>query len=186
MPKETNPTDLLAAVASELKRQKIKWGDGCDEGKTPDEWHCLIADYLGWARRMHAMDSPEKAVNRYLQVAALAVSAGQSIVQSIVQKREAISPTCADRPCLSVFNGAQAKPPPSLPSQKPCLVTEEGMEYWDFRKSMVDGRLEGLLREPTGLSSWIPLPRHRLAAVEVLQIHEKLNQKRAQLYREAV
>jgi hypothetical protein len=39
----------------------------------------LIQDYAGWARTMAGMNSPDKARNRLIQVAALAVAAVESI-----------------------------------------------------------------------------------------------------------
>ena len=46
-----------------------------DDERTPLDWHETIADYNGWARRMGCMGSLDKARNRYLQIAALALSA---------------------------------------------------------------------------------------------------------------
>lgn len=71
---------ILAEVARERLRQDGKWG-----GPTHDDTHSTaefvqwIEDYAGWARMMASMNSPDKARNRLIQVAALAVAAVESI-----------------------------------------------------------------------------------------------------------
>lgn len=67
-------------VAHERKRQNEKWGGPSNDDRwTPFDWHEMIADYNGWARRMMCMNNPEKARNRYIQIAALAVAAVEAL-----------------------------------------------------------------------------------------------------------
>jgi hypothetical protein len=71
---------VLADVAAERQRQIMKWTETFnDDHWTPLDWHEMIADYNGWARRMATMGSTEKARNRYIQIAALAVAAVEAI-----------------------------------------------------------------------------------------------------------
>lgn len=70
----------LEYVRAERVRQDKKWGGAeHDDQWTPFDWHEMIADYNGWARRMASMGSPFKARQRYIQVAALAVAAVEAI-----------------------------------------------------------------------------------------------------------
>ena len=71
---------VLKDVAEERKRQHGKW-DGVfdDRSHTPLDWHEMIADYNGWARRMACMGSMDKARTRYIQIAALAVAAVEAM-----------------------------------------------------------------------------------------------------------
>jgi len=67
-------------VISERARQDAKWGGAShDDHHTVAEFVQLIEDYAGWARTMAGMDSHEKARNRLIQVAALAVAACEYI-----------------------------------------------------------------------------------------------------------
>lgn len=71
---------VLNDVARERQRQDSKWGGATNDDQwTPLDWHEMIADYNGWARRMACMGSPDKARNRYIQLAALAVAAVEAI-----------------------------------------------------------------------------------------------------------
>ena len=73
-------TPVLNDVANERARQDIKWGGAVhDDEHTVAEFVQLIEDYAGWARTMTGMDSMEKARNRLIQVAALAVAAVETI-----------------------------------------------------------------------------------------------------------
>jgi hypothetical protein len=71
---------VLQEVATERERQHGKW-DGVfdDRNYTPLDWHEMISDYNGWARRMACMGSFDKARNRYIQIAALAVAAVEAM-----------------------------------------------------------------------------------------------------------
>ena len=71
---------VLADVAAERVRQDYKWGGPeVDDRWDELDWHEMIADYNGWARRMAAMNSFDKARNRYVQIAALAVAAVEAL-----------------------------------------------------------------------------------------------------------
>lgn len=71
---------VLQDVENERIRQDAKWeGVFNDDDWNAFDWHEMIADYNSWARRMMAMRSPDKARNRYVQVAALAVAAVEAI-----------------------------------------------------------------------------------------------------------
>jgi len=75
-----NNHQVVLEVVDELERQIEKWGGpDNDDLFTPLDWHEMIADYNGWARRMAAMGSPDKARRRYIQIAALAVSAVEAL-----------------------------------------------------------------------------------------------------------
>lgn len=75
-----NPDLILGEIRSERRRQNEKWGGPeHDDQWTPLDWHEMIADYNGWARRMSAMGSLDKARRRYIQIAALAVAAVEAI-----------------------------------------------------------------------------------------------------------
>lgn len=77
---------VTSQVLLERMRQLEKWGKGddahsltLDDSWNALDWHEMIADYNAWARRMACMGSWEKARNRYIQVAALAVAAVEAI-----------------------------------------------------------------------------------------------------------
>jgi len=70
---------ILGEVANERVRQISKWGHKVDKIYSPLDWHEMISDYNGWARRMAAMGSPHKARTRYIQVAALAIAAVEAL-----------------------------------------------------------------------------------------------------------
>lgn len=73
-------TDILTEISNERQVQISKWGgDKTDDKWTALDWHEMIADYNGWARRMAAMGSNDKARRRYIQIAALAVAAVEAI-----------------------------------------------------------------------------------------------------------
>ncbi len=75
---------VLEEIANERERQDEKWdGPLNDDPMCPLDWHEMIADYNSWARRMAAMRSPEKARRRYIQVAALAVAAIESLDRKV-------------------------------------------------------------------------------------------------------
>lgn len=72
--------NILSEVAEERQRQDEKWGGAAhDDFHRPMDWHAIISDYNGWARRMLCMNSLEKARKRFIQIAALAVAAVESI-----------------------------------------------------------------------------------------------------------
>lgn len=67
---------VLTEVAAERRRQKAKGFDADQDGFMGAlDWHELIADYNGWARRMARMGNLGKAREGYVQVAAIAVAA---------------------------------------------------------------------------------------------------------------
>ena len=72
--------EILQQVGKERRRQIRKLeGTFVDTAYSPSYWHALIADYNAWARRMAAMGSCDKARNRYIQIAALAVAAVEAL-----------------------------------------------------------------------------------------------------------
>ena len=72
--------DKLLLVAEERKRQDEKWGGAAhDDQHDTATFVQLIEDYAGWARTMAGMGSHNKARNRLVQVAALAVAAVETI-----------------------------------------------------------------------------------------------------------
>lgn len=78
--KEAAMDAVLRDVANERKRQDVKWDGVFDDDQwNALDWHEMISDYNGWARRMMAMNSPDKARNRYIQIAALAVAAVEAL-----------------------------------------------------------------------------------------------------------
>jgi len=77
---ELNKHPAVLEVIDERERQISKWGDEInDDLWTPLDWHEMISDYNGWARRMAAMGSNDKARKRYIQIATLAIAAVESI-----------------------------------------------------------------------------------------------------------
>jgi len=80
MTPETRLRLILEEVKFERTRQDLKWGGAAhDDQWTPLDWHEMIADYNGWARRMVAMGSVYEARGRYIQIAALAIAAVEAI-----------------------------------------------------------------------------------------------------------
>lgn len=71
---------ILAEIAAERKRQDEKW-DGAthDDQHTSEDWHGILTDYAGWARRMAHQGSPHKARRRLIQVAAVAIALVEQI-----------------------------------------------------------------------------------------------------------
>lgn len=65
---------ILEEVAAERTRQTEKWGVEQDDKNNPLDWHEIIADYNGWARRMLCMGSITKGRRRLIQLAAIAVA----------------------------------------------------------------------------------------------------------------
>ena len=71
---------VLYQIAEERQRQDEKWGGSVNDDQwSALDWHEMLADYNAWARRMASMGSLDKARNRYVQLAALAVAAVESI-----------------------------------------------------------------------------------------------------------
>jgi phenylpyruvate tautomerase PptA (4-oxalocrotonate tautomerase family) len=72
---------VLQDVAAERWRQQHKptSSETIDDRNTAFDWHEIISDYNGWARRMSCMGSPEKARRRLVQLAAVAVAAVEAI-----------------------------------------------------------------------------------------------------------
>ena len=66
--------EILQEVLQERARQIGKWGAAADDNWNPLDWHEMIADYNGWARRMLCQGSPDKGRRRLIQIAALAVA----------------------------------------------------------------------------------------------------------------
>ncbi len=73
----TQPIEsIYYAVQEERIRQKAMWGlHDHDAQWTPLDWHEMISDYNGWARRTWAMGRCDEARERLIQVAALALAA---------------------------------------------------------------------------------------------------------------
>jgi hypothetical protein len=72
--------EILHEVESACERADGKWGGASsDDALTANEWHDLVADYNGWARRMATMGSPDKARKRLVQLAGIAVAAVEAI-----------------------------------------------------------------------------------------------------------
>lgn len=72
--------NVLREVGAERRRQDAKWGGSANDDQwDASDWHEMIADYNAWARRMATMGSFDKARNRYVQIAALAVAAVEAI-----------------------------------------------------------------------------------------------------------
>lgn len=70
----------MLQLVLERKRQDAKWGGHeHDDQHSTQEFVQLIEDYAGWARTMSGMNSHQKARNRLIQVAALAVAAAESL-----------------------------------------------------------------------------------------------------------
>ena len=77
---ELKTRSILEEVLGERNVQDLKWGGPeTDDHWTALDWHEMIADYNGWARRMMTMNSPQKARRRYIQIAALAVAAVEAL-----------------------------------------------------------------------------------------------------------
>lgn len=71
---------VLLDVEAERVRQDAKWGGpNHDDSHGVADFAQLIEDYAGWARTMAGMGSYDKARNRLIQVAALAVACCESI-----------------------------------------------------------------------------------------------------------
>jgi hypothetical protein len=89
-------TPEVCAVIEELGRQVQKWGGPAHDDKhSPNDWHALIRDYNGWARAMASMGSLEKAERRWIQVAALALSAAASARRHRTAEPE-LARTCSE------------------------------------------------------------------------------------------
>lgn len=82
--------NVLREVGAERRRQDAKWGGATHDDKwNALDWHEMIADYNAWARRMACMGSLDKARNRYVQLAALAVA----VVEAIDRRTQAQAAT---------------------------------------------------------------------------------------------
>jgi hypothetical protein len=72
--------EIFIDIGAERVRQDLKWGGAQhDDNHSTADFVQLIEDYAGWVRVMAGMNSPEKARNRLIQIAALAVAAVESI-----------------------------------------------------------------------------------------------------------
>jgi hypothetical protein len=79
--KEQRAAEILEAITNERARQAAKgFNAAVDAAYGPADWHAMITDYAGWARRMHCMGSIDKALNRYVQTAALCVAAAEQLL----------------------------------------------------------------------------------------------------------
>lgn len=71
---------ILEDINKERERQEGKWVGQFDDSQwSPLDWKEMIDDYNAWARRMATMGSLDKARNRYIQIAAMAVAAVEQI-----------------------------------------------------------------------------------------------------------
>lgn len=72
--------NILKEIDQERKRQDTKWGGSeHDDNHHTVDFCRFIKNYTGWAEQMAMMESPDKARNRLIQIAALAVAAVESI-----------------------------------------------------------------------------------------------------------
>lgn len=79
---------VLKEIQLERIRQDEKWGGPIQDDKwNAADWHAMLTDYVAWARRMWCMGSLQKSRRRFLQVAALAVAAVESIDRHIERKK---------------------------------------------------------------------------------------------------
>lgn len=79
----------ITDVVIERIRQDEKWGGPVHDDLHPTyEFVQLIEDYAGWARVMAQMGSNDKARNRLIQVAALAIAAVESIDRKTKNRTE--------------------------------------------------------------------------------------------------
>lgn len=75
-----NTLNIISDIVAERDRQDEKWGGAeHDDNHNTIDFCWFIKNYTGWAAQMSAMNSPDKARNRLIQVAALAVAAVESI-----------------------------------------------------------------------------------------------------------
>lgn len=79
---------ILTDVENERRRQIGKWGTESDYKRSIAEWVTLIQDYAGWARTMAGMNSMDKARNRLIQIAAMAVAAVEALDRNEDQTKE--------------------------------------------------------------------------------------------------
>ena len=76
--------EVIDDVVNERHRQDMKWGGAShDDEHTFSEYVEWIESYAGWARMMAQMGSMDKARNRMVQVAALAVACVESLDRKI-------------------------------------------------------------------------------------------------------
>lgn len=69
--------EILDDVRSERSSQKSKWGTDID--MHANDWHAVIEDYNGMARRKLLQNMPLDARERFIKIAALAVAAIEQI-----------------------------------------------------------------------------------------------------------
>lgn len=74
------PSFASAVVAAERRRQDARWGGAAHDDAQPMEAFAgLIRDYAGWARVALRAGAHGEARERFVQVAALAVAAVESL-----------------------------------------------------------------------------------------------------------
>ena len=66
-------------IAERARHVEKEFDHAYDATNTPDDWHDVIADYNGWARRMGALGSTDKARRRFIQIAAVAMAAVEAL-----------------------------------------------------------------------------------------------------------
>ena len=81
---------VLAEVQAERYRQEGKWGTEQDDRNNPLDWHEVLSDYIGWARRMLCMGSIAKGRRRLIQVAAIAVAAVEALDRRFPNAKEEV------------------------------------------------------------------------------------------------
>lgn len=84
---------LLLEVANERDRQDAKWGGAANDDQwNPLDWHEMISDYNGWARRMLTMGNYPKGRTRLIQLAAMALAEVEAIDRRVALLREEVAP----------------------------------------------------------------------------------------------
>ena len=80
---------ILQEVRAERLKQKARWNREYNAAHSPLDWHEMIADYNAWARRKAALGDDAQARVRYVQVAALAVAAIESLDDKTLLRQRA-------------------------------------------------------------------------------------------------
>jgi hypothetical protein len=91
MPSANDPpyfSPILLEVQEERVRQVHKWGLSLDDKNGFSDWHEVIADYNGWARRMFCMGSADKGRRRLVQLASLAVAQIETLDRQQLNQKE--------------------------------------------------------------------------------------------------
>ena len=71
------------------QEDRQEWNREYNAAHSPLDWHEMIADYNAWARRKAALGDDAQARVRYVQVAALAVAAIESLDDKTLLRQRA-------------------------------------------------------------------------------------------------